>query len=163
MYRNRRLTVVLSLSEAVKYLSRRSHHHHHFLEVELVPRQVLNGHFIFNLAAGSACVVEELPEVWDPGLEQDELRREPLENHGHQPVWKRHRTKMSPFINENPKLRQSEVMFLISQTMHLSNSYKCWTKMWERLGNRETLPWMAVSKWSDKNKQNKSKWSKKQQ
>lgn len=56
------------------YLSRGGHHHHHLLQVELVPGQRLNGDLVLDLAAGLAGIVEELPQVANPGLQQDELR-----------------------------------------------------------------------------------------
>lgn len=70
------------------YLPRRSDHNHHLLQVELVSGEVLDGYFIFNLAVRFPRIVEQLPEVADPGLQQDELRGEPLQDHGHQAVWK---------------------------------------------------------------------------
>lgn len=70
----------------VLYLPGRSDHNHHLLQVELVSGEVLNGHVVFDLTARLACVVEQLPEVGDPGLQQDELRGEPLQHHGHQAV-----------------------------------------------------------------------------
>lgn len=71
----------------VLYLPRCSDHNHHLLQVELVSGEVLNGHVIFNLTARLPCIVEQLPEVGDPGLQQDELRGEPLQHHGHQAIW----------------------------------------------------------------------------
>lgn len=70
----------------VLYLPRCSNHDHHLLQVELVSGEVLNGHFVFDLTARLARIVEELPEVADPRLQQDELRGEPLEHHGKQAV-----------------------------------------------------------------------------
>lgn len=63
------------------YLPGRRNHHHHLLQVELVPGEVLNGHFVFNISARFPGVIEQLPEVADPGLQQDELGGEPLQNH----------------------------------------------------------------------------------
>jgi len=70
----------------VTYLPGCSHHNHHLLQIELISGQVLNGDVIFYLTAGFAGVIEQLPEVSDPGLQQDELRGEPLQHHRHQPI-----------------------------------------------------------------------------
>ena len=72
------------------YLSRCSNHNHHFLQVEFISGEVLDGNFIFDLTARLPCIVEHLPTMGNPGLQQDELRGEPLQNHGHQAVWTRH-------------------------------------------------------------------------
>lgn len=78
----------------VSYLPRRSDHNHHLLQVELVSGEVLNGHVILDLTARLPRVVEHFPKVGDPGLQQDELRGEPLQQHGEQAVCKVQRTQM---------------------------------------------------------------------
>lgn len=76
------------------HLPRRSDHYHHLLQVELISGEVFDGHFIFNLTVRFPGIIEQLPEVADPGLQQDELRREPLQNHGQEAVWAEGKTQM---------------------------------------------------------------------
>lgn len=64
------------------YLSRGGHHHHHLLQVKLIPRKCVYGDLILHTAARLPGIIEEFPEVGHPGLQQDKLGREALENHG---------------------------------------------------------------------------------
>lgn len=65
-------------SALTSYLPGGSHHHHHLLQVELVPRQGFNSDLVLHVAARLSGVVEEFPQMANPGLQKDELGRETL-------------------------------------------------------------------------------------
>lgn len=75
------------------HLARGSDHHHHFLEVELISGQIVNVDLIFNLAPGLPGIIEHLPEVGSPGLQQDELGWESFQEHSQQTICKGHHSE----------------------------------------------------------------------
>lgn len=78
----------MASSPCPPHLSCGSDHHHHFLQVELISRQVVNIDLILNLAPRLPGIIEHLPEMCSPGLQQDELGGEALQKHPQQAVCK---------------------------------------------------------------------------